>query len=167
MRGYQHALLITGVVAVLGYTVWFALDKERILAEGELVLFALAPVDPRSLLQGDYMRLSYEIGDRFDREELPPRGYLVFTRDDRGIATFRRLQVKPEPLDADERIIQFRRRRAGSIRNGEIRLGAESYFFEEGTGAKFSDAAYGGMRIDRQGNAVLVGLWDDEAKPIR
>ena len=167
MRRSQHLLLLFGLVAVLAYTVWFALDKERILAEGELVLFALAPVDPRSLLQGDYMRLSYEIGDRFDREELPPRGYLVFTTDDRGIATFRRLQTQPEPLDADERIIQFRRRRAGSIRNGEIRLGAESFFFEEGTGEKFSAAAYGGMRIDGRGNAVLVGLWDAEARPIR
>ena len=167
MKGFRHALLLTGLVAVLVYTVWFALDKERILAEGDLVLFALAPVDPRSLLQGDYMRLSYEIGDRFDREELPPRGYLVFTTDAKGIAAFRRLQLQPQPLQPDEHLIQFRRRRAGSIRNGEIRLGAESYFFEEGTGAKFSEAAYGGMRIDRNGKAVLVGLWDAEAKPIR
>ena len=33
--------------------------KERILRDGTIVLLRLAPVDPRSLLQGDYMALRY------------------------------------------------------------------------------------------------------------
>ncbi|MFX7329222.1 GDYXXLXY domain-containing protein, partial [Acinetobacter baumannii] len=34
-------------------------QKEMLLKEGQLVLLPLAPVDPRSLMQGDYMALRY------------------------------------------------------------------------------------------------------------
>ncbi|PPK85782.1 putative membrane-anchored protein [Neolewinella xylanilytica] len=167
MTSLRRGTLIFGILAVLGYTAWFVYDKERILAEGELVLFELAPVDPRSLLQGDYMRLAYEIDAGLSRETLPPGGYLVYTLDDTGVARFRRIQSKLTPLREAEGLIQFRRRRAGSIRNGTIRLGAESYFFEEGSGDRFARAQYGGMRIDGRGRAVLVGLWDEDRQLIR
>ncbi len=40
-----------------------------------MVLLRLAPVDPRSLMQGDYMRLNYELarqlGNR-QQDEAPP-----------------------------------------------------------------------------------------------
>ena len=167
IRGIQRWLPLFGLVMVLGYTAWFVAEKEQILAEGQLVLFELAPVDPRSLLQGDVMRLRYAIGDHLEREELPAWGYLVFRRDPDGVATFQRIQSEPSPLKAEEGVIQFRRRRAGGIRNGTVKLGMESYFFEEGAGEKFAAARYGGMRIDGKGRAVLIGLYDEQREPIR
>jgi uncharacterized membrane-anchored protein len=44
------------VVANLG--IW---QKEDLVANGQPVFVALAPVDPRSLLQGDYMRLNFRV----------------------------------------------------------------------------------------------------------
>src|SRR5690606_19512775 len=54
--GIVAAWLLVGVVvvhAVLGF--------ERTLRDGQLVLLELAPVDPRSLMQGDYMALRFAV----------------------------------------------------------------------------------------------------------
>lgn len=54
------AILLVGlaILAGINFTVW---RYEQAMANGEVVLLRLAPVDPRSLMQGDYMRLNYEI----------------------------------------------------------------------------------------------------------
>src|SRR5690606_4235060 len=38
-------------------------QREQILAHGKSVILALAPVDPRSLMQGDYMALRFQVAD--------------------------------------------------------------------------------------------------------
>ena len=52
--------LLTGLAILVGInvTVW---RFEHAMSSGETVLLELAPVDPRSLMQGDYMRLSYAL----------------------------------------------------------------------------------------------------------
>lgn len=47
-----------GLLAVINVDI---ASKERQLAEGTVLRFALAPVDPRSLMQGDYMALAYAV----------------------------------------------------------------------------------------------------------
>src|SRR3546814_7520410 len=44
---------------VLGAVNLQVLQKQRVLDDGRTVLLALRPVDPRSLIQGDYMVLRY------------------------------------------------------------------------------------------------------------
>src|SRR5690606_10833586 len=54
------ACLLAGlllILAVVNVGIW---QRERILATGRTVVLALAPVDPRSLMQGDYMALRFE-----------------------------------------------------------------------------------------------------------
>ncbi|MGO3889890.1 MAG: GDYXXLXY domain-containing protein [Paenalcaligenes sp.] len=54
-------VILAGLVLVLGlanYNIW---NKERILSDGKAVVLALAPVDPRSLMQGDYMSLDFQV----------------------------------------------------------------------------------------------------------
>jgi uncharacterized membrane-anchored protein len=58
MKPLTRILVIINLIIVLAYTVYYVQAKETILAEGELLLFELAPVDPRSLIQGDYMVLN-------------------------------------------------------------------------------------------------------------
>jgi len=54
------AFLLTGLALLAGInaTVW---RFEHAMSQGEVVLIELAPVDPRSLMQGDYMRLNYAL----------------------------------------------------------------------------------------------------------
>ena len=53
------ALLL--LLPVLGYLNLGILSKESLKANGETILLELAPRDPRSLLQGDYMALNYRL----------------------------------------------------------------------------------------------------------
>ena len=166
---HKHArwIILAGFFLVLAYVAYNIADKERILARGELILLELVPVDPRSLLQGDYMRLQYAIGDAVTRDSLGGRGYLVYRRGPDSTATFVRLQDRPEPTANGEGVLLFRRRRAGAIRAGSIRVGPESYFFQEGRAEAFARARYGGLRVDEAGEVVLVGLYDGNRRIIR
>jgi uncharacterized membrane-anchored protein len=59
MRQVSTWLVITGLVLVLGvanYDIW---QKQQVVDNGQQVLLKLRPVDPRSLMQGDFMRLRY------------------------------------------------------------------------------------------------------------
>ena len=61
MKKYSRILIIVNLILLLGYFNWSVYKKEQILKDGRLVLLQLVPVDPRSLMQGDYMRLNYHI----------------------------------------------------------------------------------------------------------
>src|SRR5690606_24984268 len=60
-RGYAWCTtgLFAGLVLVLLVVNGGIYQRERILADGQPVMLALAPVDPRSLMQGDYMALRF------------------------------------------------------------------------------------------------------------
>lgn len=50
-----------GAVLVVGFAQYQIRQYENILVNGTKVILRLAPVDPRSLMQGDYMQLNYAI----------------------------------------------------------------------------------------------------------
>ena len=61
--------LLLGLVLVLAVVNGRILQTERQLREGELVYLQLAPVDPRSLMQGDYMALNFALANAIRRAE--------------------------------------------------------------------------------------------------
>ncbi|MHC4505096.1 MAG: GDYXXLXY domain-containing protein [Planctomycetota bacterium] len=126
--------------------------KEYVLANGRTVLFRLAPRDPRSLIQGDYMVLRYRIASRASHSELrnEPDGRIVVRLDPNSVATFVRVHAG-EPLAAEEQLVRYRWRRG-------LRLGAESFFFQEGHAERYERARYGELKVTPGGTAVLVGL---------
>lgn len=54
-------LIIAIIVLQLSFIGYQISTNEHLLSQGELVKLKLQPVDPRSLLQGDYVILNYEI----------------------------------------------------------------------------------------------------------
>ena len=156
MKRWQAILIALGAVLVFGMSNLTILQKQEIVEDGRQVLLRLAPVDPRSLMQGDYMRLRYH-GDVFPqgdiRRELPWRGTAVLALDERGIARFARID-DGTPLDSDEIRLAYR----PGNRFGRLRYGAESFFFQEGHADLYDDAVFGVLRVDRDGASVLVGL---------
>jgi uncharacterized membrane-anchored protein len=52
---------LVGLVAVFTMAAWLILQGERRINEGTVVFLELRPVDPRALLQGDYMALDYAV----------------------------------------------------------------------------------------------------------
>ena len=156
MRNRILLLTLVIVLAVINIEIF---RKERLVRDGESVLLELAPRDPRSLMQGDYMVLRYRVAEDATSAvaHLPDDGQLVVALED-GVAVFRRIH-DGGALAQDERLLRFRRR------NG-LSLGAESYFFEEGSAGIFAAARYGELRVAADGSSVLVGLRDDNREPL-
>ncbi len=140
---------------------WSVASKEELLKSGKQVFLELAPVDPRSLMQGDYMRLDYGIAQDQDLDTIPTRGFCVVRLDGRGIAQKVRMQKGREPLGADEYLIPYIKGRSN------LQLGANSFFFQEGKAPVYDSAKYGALRVDRKGNTLLTGLYDGNLKEIR
>lgn len=153
-------IILVNLVLVLVFFNLSVKDKEEILEDGELVLLKLAPVDPRSLMQGDYMRLNYAISQVEDLDGMESKGYAVVRLDSQQVAQLVRYQSDEEPLKKGEYLIKYHK--------GEwtLNLGAESYFFEEGQAENYEKAEYGGLKVDANGNSVLVGLYDRERQLI-
>ena len=162
--GVRSAAFITlgalGTLAAANYAIW---DKEQLIAHGEKVFVQLAPVDPRSLMQGDYMRLNYSFpGDTEDGigELLTARPYLVVRRDARGVAQPLRVVQAHEAVAPGEMRIEL------TPKGGRWMLVSDAWYFTEGDGARWSAAKYGEFRVLPDGRALLVGLADEQLRTI-
>lgn len=153
-------LIITAlcVFAILNYAIY---QKEELKAQGETILLELAPVDPRSLMQGDYMRLAYKL----ERETKLPAadqtkaGMLVVKADNNKIAHFVRIHQN-EPLQPGETLIRFHHQ------YGNIKIVPDSFMFQEGHAKAYQEAKYGVFKFDKAGNSILTGLADKNLKVI-
>lgn len=154
----KKLILLAGVLIVLLAVNYNIFTKERTLAKGKTMLLTLAPVDPRSLIQGDYMILRYVMADNIPQDQLTNRGRIVVTLDEKQVAKFVRIDDN-SPLNDDEYLLAYRNLDG-------LRLGAESFFFQEGDSEIFSKAHYGELRVDQAGASVLVGLRGEDFVPL-
>jgi len=164
----RSAVAIIACAAVLALVDLSIAGKERQLESGRLVYLELAPVDPRSLMQGDYMALRFRIAN--DAQPAMPRsdsagvrrpfgarnlatadGRIVAALDPRSIASYRRLD-DGTPLGADEILLRYR------VRDGALKFATNAFFFQEGTGRRYEAARYGEFRVAPDGELLLTGL---------
>lgn len=154
----RNIVLWAVLAVVLILANWSIIGKERVLANGEIMLLDLAPRDPRSLLQGDYMVLRYSLAQTIMGQLDAPfsaTGAAVVQLDENAVASFVGLDGTDQ-LAQDERLLQYRKR-------GEsLRIAGEAFFFQEGQDEIYASARYGEVRVDASGEAVLVGLRDSE-----
>jgi uncharacterized membrane-anchored protein len=141
-------------------------DKERLLAHGKIVYLELAPVDPRSLMQGDYMALRFRIANDAGKNGLvidgrpgSADGRIVAAIDERSIASFRRLD-NGQPLAPDEIALRYR------VRGGQVKFATNAFFFQEGTGGLYETAGYGEFRVADNGDMLLTGLRDGDLRQL-
>lgn len=135
-------------------------QKERLLQQGITMLLRLAPVDPRSLIQGDYMALNYALPDFLREDSLPRNGHVVVSLDEQQAATILRVHTPEEPLIEGEYLLRYRRR------EGSVQLGSKAFFFQEGHADYYANARYGELRVNNSGESVLVGLRDNDFHPL-
>ena len=159
------------IIALLGLALVLVVMTRNIekyeshLATGDTVLLALAPVDPRGFMQGDYMTLSYALErDVFAALNRDPgsyptneQGYVIVALDNNKVAQFVRLAAnQPKGLATNEMAIHYR------IRNGAMQLATNAFFFQEGHGEAFEAAEYGLFRVNDKGEPLLTNLVDDD-----
>ncbi|MGH8673885.1 MAG: GDYXXLXY domain-containing protein [Burkholderiales bacterium] len=150
----RKVVAIVAGVAVLGLANYSIYSRERLLAEGRVALLELAPVDPRSLMQGDYMALRFRASDdalgRRASEGLAD-GRIVLQVDERGVAKFKRLD-DGTPLAADELRIRYR------ARGDQVKFATNAFFFQEGQAKLYERARYGEFRVAPDGECLLTGM---------
>jgi uncharacterized membrane-anchored protein len=157
-RIIKNSIIVSNLVLLTLYFAWSVMQKENVLKNGQLVLLELAPKDPRSLMQGDYMSLQYSIGaDRY--KGIPETGYFVLHLDHNGVGTIDRFQMEASAVADGELLLKYDA--------WGRKTGAEVYFFQEGDAQKYGKAKYGGLKIDKHGNSILTGLFDEEFRLIK
>lgn len=158
-RPWTRWALIAPALLVLTLTNVGIWKNERVLSLGTTVFVELMPVDPRSLMQGDYMTLSFALPP-MENIDSPPPDFVVAQRDDDGIAVLSRFHDKGSVLAPGELLIQL------SQRGGRRVFVTDAYFFKEGEGMRWANAKYGEFRVDQDGRAVLIGLRGPELKAL-
>ncbi|MGS1008183.1 GDYXXLXY domain-containing protein [Achromobacter anxifer] len=171
---WRTLAILGGLVLVLAVTNGGIWQREKLLASGKVVILELAPVDPRSLMQGDYMALNFAASREVTRLRLgaerpeaeesvmgyEPDGYVMLQTDARGVGQPLRIQPDTHPHSEAEVPLRYR------IRDNSVRIVTNAYFFPEGQAERYQVAKYGELRVAENGEALLVRMLDQDLKPL-
>jgi uncharacterized membrane-anchored protein len=151
-----RAIAVLGALLVLASVNYSIYAKEQIKRHGEVAYLELAPVDPRSLMQGDYMALRFAVAREIEVRRRPGEDSVLLELDAQGVARV------PAAVPASGTLRMNYR-----MRGRQVWLGTNAYFFEEGSAARFTTAKYGKFRVDGQtGEAVLTALCDAQLQEL-
>ncbi len=167
-----RALIAIGTLLVLGGVNYSIAHKESIKRGGEIIYLDLAPVDPRSLMQGDYMMLDFQLARQISNSFATPKTARVagisehvpnerpregetrmadIALNEKHVASFSHVPT------ATTQKLRYR------MRKDRVWIGTNAFFFEEGRAGQYAKARYGEFRLDAaSGEAVLVGLRDKD-----
>lgn len=147
------------VLCLVNYSIY---SREQILHNGQVVLLELAPVDPRSIMQGDYMALAFDVGNRIRWNMEDGRwqdGYVVLSLDPHGVASYSHID-DGNALQPGQLRMRYR------VRNDRVRFATDAYFFQEGDAQIYEAARYGEFRVAANGQSILVGMRDSARQNI-
>ncbi|OOF56900.1 GDYXXLXY domain-containing protein [Rodentibacter myodis] len=159
----------------LNYKVW---QFEDVLATGKAVVLKIAPVDPRSIMQGDYMSLNYAILTNIstqlhisrndedvpinDKKAHQKRVYALVHLDGQGIATLCRVEDRiPTDFYDCAPEVYLPVNNVGWF----PQLPSQEYFFAEGKGQYYAQAKYAEYRF-KDGILLLARLLDKDLKGL-
>ncbi|QOR67429.1 GDYXXLXY domain-containing protein [Cytobacillus suaedae] len=154
----QWFYVVVVLLIQLSFVSFQMITNEQLINEGKIITLKLDPVDPRSLIQGDYVQLEYEIDQvELSEDRHEGRVFLLLKRDTEGIYNVSKVykdQIDPTKvhLAEDEVII------TGKY-NGynQIIFGIESYFVPEGTGLEVERTAeFAKVAVSKKGDALLL-----------
>jgi len=169
----MHKVLVALFLVVILFLVNFSIyKKEQILKNGKLFYLKLAPKDPRSLMQGDYMVLRFAIDrDIIGALEREPglkhtytilkdtKGFIVVKLNKNKVAHFEKL-FKGNNLNENELKLRYK------VENHKLKFAPNSFFFQEGNAKKYENAKYGEFRAGEDGDFLLVDLISKELNPV-
>ena len=141
----RKAFIVAAIIMQVLVLAYMAGEREHILHSGTMIQLRTAPVDPRDIFRGDYVRLSYEISriaandikDAEDNEKIK-KGRKIFVGLEKGPDGLHRMTQA-----------QFQRPQTGLYLTGRIpnrfqisqpgrpisvKYGIEAYFVEQGAG---------------------------------
>lgn len=140
--------------------------KQQLIESGEVLLLKLAPVDPRSLMQGDYMRLRFDIEREIikatdlwnqDNTFKIAKGLVIVEKDINSIATYVAI-YQDQALTENQRLIPFK------IRGRKVIFTTNAFYFQEGKASHFQKSRYGEFKLSKAGEILLVHMVDEDLK---
>jgi uncharacterized membrane-anchored protein len=156
-------VVVATVVLVLGAVTLNISKKEDLIAHGDKLLFRLGPVDPRSIMQGDYMRLRFDLAtqitaklQQINTQNTIPQyaGFAVVEKDDKGIVNFVDLYHNQD-LSQNQFMIPYKNR------NHQIHFTTNAFYFQEGMRKHYQQARFGEFRY-KNGEMLLVNMVDKD-----
>lgn len=169
------------LIALLGAVNYKVQQFEDVLATGKPVVLKIAPADPRSLMQGDYMVLNYAILSELQQsqfssesnesnettgiDELSPSGkkaYILVHLDKNHVATLCEAQSEiPTDFKHCTPNVYLPIRYKG----WSPELPSQDYFFAEGKGEYYAQSEYAEYRF-KDGILLLARLLDKDFKGL-
>lgn len=151
------AIIMAIQFIIIGGQIW---KSEILLKNGDLIKLELAPVDPRSLLQGDYLILSYQISSlELDNEEWGNQLQIGLRKNEAGVYEYSGSYVigKKIPDNMQGKADVWITGKMKGYNN--IEYGIENYFVPEGTGLDLQGKVnFAYVRVAANGDAMLVEL---------
>ncbi len=166
MKTSSVRLALLGALLLVSAAALYAIHgHERTLRAGRIILVELAPVDPRSLMQGDYMALRFQPDAQLPRPEvvagklprMPNYAYLALDASNRT-----RYAGTGDALPAPSGQVALRLR----ARDGAYSIGPNAFFFQEGQADVHAPARWGEFRVEGNGKALLTHLRDAELRRL-
>ena len=162
-------VMVLGVI-ILGLINYSIMSREGLIRGGKTVVLELAPVDPRSLMQGDYMALRFAVtadarnamkarqgNDQID--DVAGDGHIILRLDDRGVGIFSRIDDGSK-LNAGEVKMLYRKR------GNKMKFATNAFFFQEGKAELYEAAKYGEFKVADNGDSILVAMLDEGLEKI-
>lgn len=138
---------------------WVIVANEWHLKKSEAIYVELKPVDPRSLLQGDYMQLAYELHlpELANANTAPD-----FIHNKAHILAYVKLdamrRVVSTSFDPEAGIVQKMVLKNPQNNFQGLYPSTQSFLFAEGLGECYEQAKYAEFKVNRAGKAILAGL---------
>ena len=159
MTGLMKIAFWATVAGQIALLVAFIAVKENTLRTGTSVLLQTVPVDPLSLLQGEYVVLDYEIANISDKLPNSRQGDTIYLHLLEGAdGVWRGIGYTGNKPGADRVFIK------GTVtRPGRLEFGIDTYFIPEGTGRIIERARDVKVRValSSGGTAVIEELLVD------
>ncbi|WLR61016.1 GDYXXLXY domain-containing protein [Guptibacillus hwajinpoensis] len=148
------------VILMISFVTYNGVKNEVALQSGKEIRLALTPVDPRSMLQGDYVTLRYDIStlpgtvlpaNKKIKVVLRPSSDEVYA-----YGGYYKMEDKwnqsYEPSDDDIVVNGI------TYSDHDVQYGIESFFIPEGEGQVVEGKTMAIIKVSENGNALLIGL---------
>lgn len=187
LRWGTAGVLVTWLVAFLFLYNQMIFAKEDLLKNAPRVLLELAGRDPRSLMEGDYLRLDYAVaaqlrgnrpglwdllfrggrGGRPDQtKDWDWEGVMVLRQEqaDSALAAFTNERQDAPPVGTFVRLDD-----GGPLAAGEFRIryhrginslwiGTDAFYIQEGSADRYETATYAELAVAADGESIMIGL---------
>lgn len=137
---------------------FFSIYKEESYKKENTIILELAPKDPRSLMQGDYMTLNYQMRNEFNTANPSyydsSKIFIIIETDNKGVSHYSGLS--PNLIKNSIKVKDIY----------DFDIGAKTFFIKEGSSNHYDKAKYAKLYLLKSGKVRIYKLLDENFKEL-